>query len=97
MLAGVEVEEVYDLQKPIQGRVYGFIFLFKWSEVGRSRRKGQTTGDDSFCTDEQVVNGMFFAHQLIPNSCATHALLSVVLNCDYIDLGPLLTRFRVRV
>nr|CAB3225068.1 ubiquitin carboxyl-terminal hydrolase BAP1-like [Phallusia mammillata] len=92
---GIQVEEVYDLQKPIQGKVFGFIFLFKWSEVGRSRRKVQSTTDDQFCTNEEIVNGMFFAHQLIPNSCATHALLSVLLNCEDINLGNLLTRFKM--
>ncbi|XP_076816816.1 ubiquitin carboxyl-terminal hydrolase calypso-like [Clavelina lepadiformis] len=92
---GVQVEEVYDLQQPIQGQVYGFIFLFKWNEGGgRSRRKVQPSSDEPFCTDEDVVNGMFFAHQLIPNSCATHALLSVLLNCDEIELGPLITRLK---
>ncbi|XP_060095958.1 ubiquitin carboxyl-terminal hydrolase BAP1 isoform X2 [Heteronotia binoei] len=37
---------------------------------------------------------MFFAHQLIPNSCATHALLSVLLNCSNVDLGPTLSRMK---
>ncbi|XP_069796013.1 ubiquitin carboxyl-terminal hydrolase BAP1 isoform X2 [Narcine bancroftii] len=37
---------------------------------------------------------MFFAHQLIPNSCATHALLSVLLNCDNVELGPTLSRMK---
>ncbi|XP_023368813.1 ubiquitin carboxyl-terminal hydrolase BAP1 isoform X2 [Otolemur garnettii] len=37
---------------------------------------------------------MFFAHQLIPNSCATHALLSVLLNCSSVDLGPTLSRMK---
>ena len=92
---GVQVEEVYDLQEPIQGKVYGFIFLFKWSEFGRSRRKVQTNQEESFCTDKNVVNNMFFAHQVIPNSCATHALLSVLLNCEDINLGTLITRLKV--
>ena len=92
---GVQVEEVYDLQQAIEGPVYGFIFLFKWSEAGRSRRKIQTNHEEPFCTDTDVVNNMFFAHQLIPNSCATHALLSVLLNCEDIDLGDLITRLKV--
>lgn len=32
--------------------------------------------------------------QLIPNSCATHALLSVLLNCSNVDLGPTLSRMK---
>ena len=37
---------------------------------------------------------MFFAHQLIPNSCATHALLSVLLNRSNLDVGPTLSRMK---
>ncbi|XP_045547414.1 ubiquitin carboxyl-terminal hydrolase BAP1 isoform X3 [Salmo salar] len=37
---------------------------------------------------------MFFAHQLIPNSCATHALLSVLLNCSGVELGTTLSRMK---
>ena len=92
---GVQVEEVYDLQEKIQGPVYGFIFLFKWSENVRSRRKIQTNSDEPSCTDKNLVNTMFFAHQLIPNSCATHALLSVLLNCDDLNLGELISRLKV--
>nr|XP_044991815.1 ubiquitin carboxyl-terminal hydrolase BAP1 isoform X6 [Jaculus jaculus] len=32
--------------------------------------------------------------ELIPNSCATHALLSVLLNCSNVDLGPTLSRMK---
>nr|XP_033782235.1 ubiquitin carboxyl-terminal hydrolase BAP1 isoform X2 [Geotrypetes seraphini] len=32
--------------------------------------------------------------QLIPNSCATHALLSVLLNCGGVDLGLTLSRMK---
>ncbi|XP_006820948.1 ubiquitin carboxyl-terminal hydrolase BAP1-like [Saccoglossus kowalevskii] len=35
-----------------------------------------------------------FAQQLIPNSCATHALLSVLLNCSSLNLGATLTEFK---
>ncbi|CAG5135493.1 unnamed protein product, partial [Candidula unifasciata] len=77
---GVQVEEIYDLQKPIEGPVFGFIFLFRWIEERRSRRK--TTEIENFVTDAEAVNNIFFAQQIIPNSCATHALLSVLLNCD---------------
>ncbi|RUS76452.1 hypothetical protein EGW08_015793 [Elysia chlorotica] len=77
---GVQVEEIYDLQKPIEGTVYGFIFLFRWIEERRSRRKTNMEVE-SFVTDADAVNKIFFAQQIIPNSCATHALLSVLLNC----------------
>ncbi|KAM7154697.1 LOW QUALITY PROTEIN: ubiquitin carboxyl-terminal hydrolase BAP1-like [Molossus nigricans] len=91
---GVQVEEIYDLQSKCQGPVYGFIFLFKWIEEHRSRRKVSTLVDDTSVIDDDIVNNMFFAHQLIPNSCATHALLSVLLNCSNVDLGPTLSRMK---
>ncbi|MEJ1276633.1 Brca1 associated protein 1 [Cricetulus griseus] len=91
---GVQVEEIYDLQSKCQGPVYGFIFLFKWIEERRSRRKVSTLVDDTSVIDDDIVNNMFFAHQLIPNSCATHALLSVLLNCSNVDLGPTLSRMK---
>ncbi|XP_063797427.1 ubiquitin carboxyl-terminal hydrolase BAP1 isoform X1 [Pseudophryne corroboree] len=91
---GVQVEEIYDLQSKCPGPVYGFIFLFKWIEERRSRRKVSTLLDDTSVIEEEVVNNMFFAHQLIPNSCATHALLSVLLNCSGVHLGPTLSRIK---
>uniref|UniRef100_A0A3B5L7I6 ubiquitinyl hydrolase 1 n=1 Tax=Xiphophorus couchianus TaxID=32473 RepID=A0A3B5L7I6_9TELE len=90
---GVQVEEIYDLQSKCHP-VYGFIFLFKWIEERRSRRKVNTLVDETSVIDEEIVNDMFFAHQLIPNSCATHALLSVLLNCSGVELGTTLSRIK---
>ncbi|XP_013885944.1 ubiquitin carboxyl-terminal hydrolase BAP1 isoform X1 [Austrofundulus limnaeus] len=91
---GVQVEEIYDLQSKCQSPVYGFIFLFKWIEERRSRRKINTLVDETSVIDEEIVNDMFFAHQLIANSCATHALLSVLLNCSGVELGTTLSRIK---
>ncbi|XP_050728107.1 ubiquitin carboxyl-terminal hydrolase calypso-like isoform X2 [Eriocheir sinensis] len=91
---GVQVEEVYDLQKSFEGKVYGFIFLFRWIEERRSRRK-VVENTDNYVQDEAVVNNMFFAQQMVPNSCATHSLVSVLLNCSALDLGPTLSRLKV--
>ncbi|KAL8611305.1 hypothetical protein ACOMHN_013736 [Nucella lapillus] len=90
---GVQVEEIYDLTKPMEGPVYGFIFLFRWIEERRSRRKANPEVD-SFVTDDEAVNSIFFAQQIIPNSCATHALLSVLLNSNKVHLGETLTRVK---
>ena len=100
---GIQVEEIYDLAKPIEGTVYGFIFLFKWVEERRVRwrnraeQNGAGVGSQpaNFIENEDVVNQMFFAQQMVPNSCATHALLSVLLNCPHIQLGSVLHRFQV--
>ena len=43
--------------------VYGFIFLFKWIEERRSRRK-VIQDDENYVMDDQVVNNMFFAKQV---------------------------------
>ncbi|XP_065368606.1 ubiquitin carboxyl-terminal hydrolase calypso [Calliphora vicina] len=93
---GVQVEEVYDLQKPIEGPVYGFIFLFRWIEERRARRKIVETTAEIFVKDDEAVANIFFAQQVVPNSCATHALLSVLLNCSEADLhlGDTLSRLK---
>ncbi|XP_037955424.1 ubiquitin carboxyl-terminal hydrolase calypso [Teleopsis dalmanni] len=92
----VQVEEVYDLQKPIEGPVYGFIFLFRWIEERRARRKIVETTAEIFVKDEEAVSSIFFAQQVVPNSCATHALLSVLLNCSETELylGNTLSRLK---
>ena len=61
---GVQIEEVYDLQKPIEGPVFGFIFLFKWIEERRARRKVQSIADDAYVTNPGLLKEMFFAHQV---------------------------------
>lgn len=50
----------------------------------------------SYVEDENIISEMFFAKQMISNSCATHALISILLNCDYdkLNLGPSLTRLK---
>ncbi|XP_037031936.1 ubiquitin carboxyl-terminal hydrolase calypso isoform X2 [Bradysia coprophila] len=89
----VQVDEIYDLQKPLEGPVYGFIFLFRWIEERRARRKVVET-TEIFVKDEETVNSIFFAQQVVPNSCATHALLSILLNCPDLHLGETLTRLK---
>ncbi|VVC89603.1 unnamed protein product [Leptidea sinapis] len=90
---GVQVEEIYDLQKPLESPVYGFIFLFRWIEERRSRRKF-VEQIESFVRDEETINNIFFAQQMVPNSCASHALLSILLNCANLHLGETLSRLK---
>jgi len=52
---------------------------------------------DLYVKDEAVVNNIFFAQQMIPNSCATHALVSILLNCPTLELGTTLTRLKQHV
>uniref|UniRef100_A0A8C8JEA4 ubiquitinyl hydrolase 1 n=1 Tax=Oncorhynchus tshawytscha TaxID=74940 RepID=A0A8C8JEA4_ONCTS len=90
----MELTQDQGLSIPYIVPVYGFIFLFKWIEERRSRRKVSTLVDETSVIDDDIVNDMFFAHQLIPNSCATHALLSVLLNCSGVELGTTLSRMK---
>lgn len=53
-----------------------------------------TPQNPSSVPPEEVI---FFAQQVVPNSCATHSLLSILMNTKAhqgVDLGPLLTEFR---
>lgn len=90
---GVQVEEIYDLQNSLDSPVYGFIFLFRWIEERRSRRK-VVDQSDIYVKDEDIVNNIFFAQQRVPNSCATHSLISVLLNRSNIHLGSTLSRLK---
>ena len=93
---GVKVEEVYDITRKMETKVYGFVFLFRYVLGDRRARKAarDLVAEDTYVFDTDMVNDMFFAHQIINNSCATHALLSVLLNCEDIDLGSNLTRLK---
>jgi len=96
---GVQVEEIYDLQRePLVEKkpCYGAIFLFRWIEDRRSRRK-IVEEEHLYLKDEEKVNQIFFAQQMIPNSCATHALVSILLNCPTVDLGITLSTLRNHV
>lgn len=52
------------LPTSLHSPVYGFIFLFKWIEERRSRRKVSTLVDETSVIDDDIVNNMFFAHQV---------------------------------
>lgn len=94
---GVKVEEVYDLTTKFDSHVYGFVFLFRYELSDRRVRKRARdiiSTSDCFVLETEIVNQMFFAHQIINNSCATHALLSVLLNCCDLNIGHNLTKLK---
>ena len=44
--------------------VYGLIFLFKWTEERKTRRKAVVI-EENFVLDEKIENDMFFAQQVV--------------------------------
>lgn len=45
-------------------RVHRFIFLFRWTEERRARRKVIETAAEIFVKDEEKINNIFFAQQV---------------------------------
>lgn len=78
-----QVEEVYsmdddELITKIKPKIYGFIFLFKWTK-NLEPREPLTMYDED----------LFFARQIVNNACATQAILSVLLNSPVEVTGAL--------
>ena len=65
--------------------VYGLVFLFKWRP-----------GDEPIGTPADEEAGIFFAQQVIPNACATQALVNMLLNVDEpeVKLGSMLNDYK---
>ena len=86
----------------VQSSALGFIFLFRWVEERRARLRKIIDEEHLYVTDENTVNrSLFFAQQIVPNSCATHALISILLNIpedeNRLKLGSTLGQFKQHV
>lgn len=87
---GLQVEELWSLDaeqfKNIEP-IHGLVFLFKW--VKDDEPAGAVVQDDR-------LENIFFAKQVINNACATQAILSILLNAAHsdINLGPVLSEFK---
>jgi ubiquitin carboxyl-terminal hydrolase L5 len=78
----VELQEVYSLDElsTSQNEVYGLIFLFQWvADVQEQHAASKEPLEES-----AIPPGLFFAHQVTTNACATQAVLSVLLNATHI-------------
>ena len=60
------------------------IFLFKWQHEAPDLAETATVEDPE----------VYFAQQVVPNACATQAILSVLFNRPEIKLGPELTSLK---
>ncbi|KAI8804016.1 hypothetical protein BJ742DRAFT_826851 [Cladochytrium replicatum] len=79
---GVQVEELFDLSQLEDLKpVYGLIFLFKY-----------VPSPDSGPIDLDAH--VWFAKQVIVNSCSTQAILSILLNRNEIASGEMLESFK---
>ena len=86
----------------VKSNALGFIFLFRWVEERRARLRKIIDEEHLYVTDENIVNrSLFFAQQIVPNSCATHALISILLNIpedeNRLKLGNTLGQFKQHV
>ncbi|SPP86520.1 ubiquitin carboxyl-terminal hydrolase isozyme L5-like isoform X1 [Drosophila guanche] len=86
---GAQVEEIWSLEANIFHNlepIHGLIFLFKWMHDEQPDGRVVSNFDEN----------IYFAKQVVENSCATHSILSLLLNLKHpdIELGEMLTRFR---
>ena len=65
----VQLEELWSLDDDTlqnlqaSGEIYGLIFLFQW--------KGSIARNPNALPEDSVPEGLFFAHQVATNACAT--------------------------
>jgi len=89
-VTGVQVEELWSLDKEhFQDLkpVHGLVFLFKWT--ADEEPVGSLVQDNR-------LDKIFFAKQVINNACATQAILSVLMNIsdNAVSLGPTLQELK---
>ena len=92
---GVEVQELYSpLALAEHAPLYGVIFLFKYTDIDRSRQPLDGVYQSQLPTEAERSSDVFFARQMINNACATQAVLNILLNRDDVELGSELSSFK---
>lgn len=68
--------------------------LHSTPKINVSQTSNGSPETDSLNDINKDAQSIFFAHQVVANSCATHSLLCILMNQPQLHLGPLLTEFR---
>jgi len=99
--ASVQLEELWSLDdESLQAlnsnaEIYGLIFLFQWQSKAVAEASSASETKNEPLAEDQIPPGLFFAHQVTTNACATQAILSVVLNQgEDVELGSTLKAFK---
>eukprot|EP00536_Pseudo-nitzschia_multiseries_P005690 jgi/Psemu1/191173/e_gw1.110.124.1 len=97
----VQLEELWSLDdESLQtldatAEIYGLIFLFQWQSKMSADDSSASESTNEPLSEGQIPPGLFFAHQVTTNACATQAILSVVLNQrEDVELGSTLKEFK---
>mmetsp|Transcript_13866 Transcript_13866/g.32935 ORF Transcript_13866/g.32935 Transcript_13866/m.32935 type:complete len:363 (-) Transcript_13866:243-1331(-) len=88
-IRGTQVEEIVtmdDSEFASLAPIYGFIFLFKWTQEMAKMHTSSAT-----CVEH---HNLYFAKQVINNACGTQALLNIMMNAEGIQLGDELSNFK---
>jgi len=103
-----QMEELYsvdpDTLRSLGAHVHGLVFLFKWGKEAAAVHKAQREKEEKekekggVDTEMGDASSIFFAAQVVPNACATQAILSILLNRPEgvagLSLGPELTELK---
>ncbi|KAI0986799.1 hypothetical protein GJ496_005474 [Pomphorhynchus laevis] len=91
---GVQMTEICSLEDIDQlNSIYGLLFLFKCKNISSSP---DFANGGTFIEDKQICD-IYFAKQVIPNACATQAIINMLLNLkdvNDLELGDVLSNFQ---
>ncbi|TBU28875.1 hypothetical protein BD311DRAFT_662555 [Dichomitus squalens] len=88
---GLAVTELYSVEPFATDHLnpHGLIFCYLCEED--TSAKPEFTAEDDL--DDPDARSIWFANQLSDDACSSQAILNVLLNCQGVDLGPVLKEF----